>query len=148
MVMFMNYHSFSNEQISELRNFISQNTQNIDLVTSRLLLAMNFKSNLCAVTYLRQAIVYCYKLPEGAKISFSKEVFPYIAQKYSSTVKCVDRDIRTAIKTCYESGNLFAVNGLCKCNFVDRSYVPTNSEFIMNLVTWLRTVTNDKEISA
>lgn len=138
--MFKHSSYFSNEQIVDFRRFIAENKQNTELITSRLMLAMGFKLHLCGAKYLREAIDYCYKLPKNAKVSFSGTVYLQIAQKFNSSARNVDRDIRTAIQCCYQSGNMLIFNDICGYNIISRQYPPTNSEFITNVVEFLRTV--------
>lgn len=140
-IIMFNYSSyFSNEQIVIFRHFITENRQNIELITSRLMLAMGFKMHLCGVAYLREAICYCYQLPNEAKVSFSKSVYPHIAERHASTARNVDRDIRTAIKSCYESKRMLAFNEICGYEIISPQYPPTNNEFVMQLVMWIKTI--------
>lgn len=136
-----NYHPyFSNQKIVDFRHFIAENKQNIELITSRLLLVIGIKPNLRGMAYLRDAIYYCYHLPQNAKINFSAEVFPYIAQKYNTRARNVDRDILNAIHECYDSERLFIINNLFGYDIVSPKYAPTNAEFIVQIVRWMQSL--------
>lgn len=143
--MFNHSSYLSSEQIADFRLFISENRQNVELITSRLMLATGFKPHLCGSIYLREAIQYCYKLPSDGKICFSGKVYPYIAQKINSVARNVDRDIRTSIQACYESGKMFAFNDICGYEVISLQYPPTNSEFIMKVVSWLHTLDMERD---
>lgn len=135
-----NHPSYSSgEQIVNFRRFIVQNLQNIDLITSRLLLEVGFKMHLCGANYLREAIKYCYNAPQNARLSFNGKVYPYIAKQVDSTARNVDRDIRTVIQRCYESGRMFLLNDLCGYEMISPQYPPTNTEFVIDIVCWLKT---------
>lgn len=144
-IMFNHPSYLSSEQIADFRLFISENRQNIELITSRLMLATGFKPHLCGSIYLREAIQYCYLRQSSAKLNFSGEVYPYIAQKTNSVARNVDRDIRTSIQACYESEKMFAFNDICGYDVISPQYPPTNSEFIMKVVSWLRTLDLERD---
>lgn len=139
-IMFNYFSYFSSEQGANFRDFITENYQNTELITSRLMLVMGFKMHLRGATYLREAIEYRFKLPLGEKISFSKTVYPSVASAHNTKAHNVDRDIRTAIQCCYQYGKMFIFNEICGCEMIFNQYAPTNSEFIMNVVTWLHVI--------
>lgn len=62
--------NFSREDVANFRNFIANNYENTELIVSRLLLVLGFRSNLRGVTYLRDVIILRYQLSEYAKYSF------------------------------------------------------------------------------
>ena len=103
------------------------------------MLAMGFKLHLCGSSYLCEAIKYCYQLSDNEKVSFSGQVYPYVAQKRNSTVRNVARDIRTTIQSCYNGGKMFTFNEICGYELISQQYPPTNSELIMNIVAWIKT---------
>lgn len=135
--MFQHHSYFTSEQIAIFRRYIANNRQNIKLITSRLMLAMGFKMQLRGATYLCEAINYYYRLPDGTKVSFSKNIYPLIAKQHNTKPHNVDRDIRTAIKSCYESNKMFVFNELCGCEIISPQYQPTNSELIVNIALWI-----------
>ena len=132
---FFDYH---NDEITDIRTFIRQNILNIDVITPRLLFVMGFKPNLCGTTYLREAIAYCFALPIYPKVSFCKEVYPAVAHKHNTTASRVERNIRTALQHCYDSGSIFKLNLICNSEVISLQYPPTTSEFVMQVVRWLQ----------
>ena len=134
-----NHHSyFSGEQIVEFRRFIAENRHNIDLITSRLMFTMGFKQNLCGAICLRAAINFCYGLPEDKKVNFDKTVYPHLAEKLGFNAHNIERNIRTAIQNCYQNGSMFILNSICGWDMISKQYPPTNSEFIVNIISWIR----------
>lgn len=57
-----------------------------------------YKGYYYLVTALEQALE-----DESRLLSYSTTIFPYIAEKYHTNIKCVERNIRTIIKICWES---------------------------------------------
>lgn len=146
-IMFSHLLYTTREQIDSFRNFVAQNLQNIELITPRLMLEVGFKLHLCGATYLQEAINYYYSLPPKSRINFNGQIYPHIAEKFDSVARNVDRDIRTAIKRCYESGRLFALNELFGCEIVSRQYMPTNTEFVVNVARWIKTYKSSQTIN-
>ena len=114
--------------------------QNIELIISRLMLTIGFNPHLFGAVYLREAIVYCVGLKTDGKVSFSGEVYPHIASNHKSTPQRVERNIRTAIQSCYDSKSMFKFNQICGYDIISPQYPPTNSEFVMKTVEWIKTL--------
>ena len=132
--MFSQHLYLFNKQTDNFSGFAMKNFKNIDLVTSRLMLAMGFKLSLLGTTYLREAIVYRYDYSLDCKISLSKQILSNIAQKYNVSINSIDRDMRIAL------------NDILGCGVISKQYAPTISEFIMILVTYFKTM--EAEFSA
>lgn len=114
--------------------------QNIDLTITRLLLSIGFNPHLFGMTYVCEAIKYCVLSQHDGKVSFSGEVYPFIASNHNSSSKSVERDIRTSIQNCYDSKLMFKLNQICGYEIVSQQYAPTNSEFIMKTAYWFKTL--------
>ena len=135
-----NHHSYlSGEQIVGFRQFIAENRQNIELITSRLMLAMGFKLCLSGCIYLHEAIIYCYSLPQNTKVNFKRTVYPYLEQKLNASAHNIERNIRNAIQNCYSNGTMIAFNDICGYEMISKQYPPTISEFVINIISWMRT---------
>lgn len=135
-MMFQNF-LYSREENDDFRNFVLKNKYDFDQTVAHLLFALGFHANLCGVRYLREAIKYCYELMPAGKISFNKTIYPEVAKRCNTTSARVERNIRTAIHTCYYCGDLRNFNIIAQCPFVSSQYPPTNSEFIMQIADWL-----------
>ena len=81
-------------------------------------------------SYLREAVMMCASTGylSGA---LTKELYPALAHKYSTTPGGVEAAIRNAIIAAWESGNRDAIKELCGQHSGDR--VPTNSLIIAKL---------------
>ena len=64
----------------------------------------------------------------------SKSLYPAIARVYVTTVSCVERNIRTIITTCWESGNIEQLEKLAGTRLYKK---PTTGEFIDILPNYL-----------
>lgn len=89
---------------------------------------------------MTEAIEYCYRLPTDAKISFSGQVYPYIAQKFDTAERNVDRDIRFVLQNSYNNDRIFVINQLCGYELISHQYPPTTTEFVINVAAWLKTL--------
>lgn len=130
--------NFSREDMANFRNFIDRNHENTEIIVSRLLLVLGFRPNLRGVTYLRDVIMRCFELPTFTKFSFSNDIYPVTATLFGTSARNVERDIRTAVQVCYNDGGMFKLNRICGSDVISQHYPPTNSEFIMKSVAWLR----------
>lgn len=130
--------NFSREEVVNFRNFIDKNHENTEIIVSRLLLVLGFRPNLRGVMYLRDVILRCYQLPVFAKFSFSNDIYPATATLFGTSARNIERDIRTAVQACYNEGGLLKLNRICGSEVISQHYPPTNSEFVMQSVAWLR----------
>ncbi len=82
--------------------------------------------------YIKCATTYC--INHGGRIpAISTELFPYVALKYNTTWKSVDRNIRTAIEYAWNHGNVEAQHKLFGYTVNCHSGAPTCKEFIAML---------------
>lgn len=132
--MFNHLSYLTDEQIADFHRFIANNKQNIELITSRLMLAMGFKLSLIGSTYLRETIIFCYRNYLFSNVNFSKQVYPYLAQSHCSDERNVDRDLRTALKKCHENGRMLIVNDIFSYEIVSPHYPPSVNEFVVQLI--------------
>jgi predicted RND superfamily exporter protein len=80
-------------------------------------------------SYLREAIIIIFSDKSGC-VALTKEIYPQIAKKFSTTAQSVERGIRTAIHSCWEKSEIVAkikVFGSCALR---KGWVPTNGEFV------------------
>lgn len=134
----MNDLSANYTRSSRLREYVlGDGSDSLEVVLHRLFLALRFKNKLLGTYYLKEALTIRYGMPQYARVSLTREIYPMIAGKLSSTVDRVERAIRNAITDCHNHGNLLAFNEVVRCQVVSAKYVPTNGEFISNVVSWL-----------
>ena len=117
---------------------IGDGTNDVSVVVGRLLMKLLFKSKLLGTTYLKEAVLYRYEKAECSIVSLTKDVYPTVANKLSTTVNRVERAIRNAISDCHEHGNLLAFNDLIHSEVIKEKYPPTNGELISVITSWLQ----------
>ncbi len=137
-----NYNGLSVEERKRLLEFIANRKDNIDAVVAQLTMALGFRSKLFGSLYLRKAIVTYYNLTEYSRGSLSNKIYPAVAAEFNTSVRSVEKDIRTAIHSAYDNGTLFRFNELAGMSFISESYTPTNSELISGISTWLHIVSS------
>ena len=116
----------------KIGNSNKPNKEKLEILVRNLLFSLSFKTSLAGCGYLCEALVeYC--LRDYVHPTLSRDVYPVIMQKHNAKRSSIDRDISTAIKNCYDFGNMRKLNDLFGCKIVDDTYPPTNLEFIANV---------------
>ena len=87
--------------------------------------------------YLREGIKLLYNNPELIG-GITKELYPSIAKKFSSTDTRVERSIRHAIEVSWNRGNWDLMQELFGYSVDIDKAKPTNSEFIVTIADKLR----------
>lgn len=78
--------------------------------------------------YIRESILM--NIEKQEYISMTKELYPQIAQKFTTTPQRVERAIRHAIETTWKRGNIALLQEIFGCTIDSKKGKPTNSEFI------------------
>lgn len=117
---------------------VGDDVESIDVAVQRLFFALNFKSKLLGVTYLKEAIKLWYAFPSTKRVVLSSDVYLPVAEKLHSTPERVERAIRNAILDCFNHGKLVWFNDLVQSDVVSAKYPPTNGEFLSSVISWLR----------
>ncbi len=124
-----------------LDEFAFVKTNSIENGVNKLLFRLGFKSKLKGTEYLKESIVLKY----NDNLLRCKDIYPKIAQKHDVSSSSVERAIRNTLNNCYVSGKLAAINEMCRFKIIDEKYVPTNSEFICEISTWIQLVKDDDD---
>lgn len=91
--------------------------------------SMGISAHLKGYEYIKCAIIYC--VDHGGRIPpISTELFPFVAEKYNTNWKSVDRNIRTAIEYAWNHGNVDVQHKLFGYTVNGHSGSPTCKEFI------------------
>ena len=117
---------------------VGDGTQDVKVVLGKLFMLLLFKSKLVGTAYLKEAVLYRYEQELNAQVSLTKEIYPAVASRLSTTVNRVERNIRNAISDCHEHGNLYAFNVLTRGDVIKTGYAPTNGELISSIASWLQ----------
>lgn len=121
-----------------------EDTKNIDFENSNLqksitkiLHDLGMPSHIKGYQYIRSAITILFEHPETIG-GITKELYPELAERYSTTISRVERAIRHAIEVSWNRSKWDTmVNIFGNSVDVDRSK-PTNSEFIVTISDKLR----------
>lgn len=126
--------STGNKQLGKNIDFFHSNLQ---ISTTKLLHELGIPSHIKGYQYIREGIGIVYNKPEMIG-GITKELYPELARKYSTTVSRVERAIRHAIEVSWNRGDLKVMEEIFGHSVdVDRTK-PTNSEFIVTIADKLK----------
>lgn len=116
---------------------IGDGTHNIQTVVELLLRELAFKYTLAGTEYLKEAIVYRYRVTGTAAVNCN-EVYLYVAERMHKSACSVEHDIRNTIQDCALFGKLRKFYRLLRDSATDAAfYAPTNGELMCDIVGWL-----------
>ncbi|NPV90375.1 MAG: sporulation transcription factor Spo0A [Firmicutes bacterium] len=112
-------------------------TRNLDLEVTNIIHQMGVPAHIKGYQYLRDAILLV--IGEINLLgAVTKELYPMIAQKYTTTPSRVERAIRHAIELAWDRGNVDMMNKFFGYTINVERGKPTNSEFIAMIADKLR----------
>jgi len=94
-------------------------------------------SHIKGYQYIREGVTLIYQNPEMVG-GITKELYPEIAKKFSTTVSRVERAIRHAIEVSWNRGNWQLMEDIFGHSVDIDKAKPTNSEFIVTIADKLR----------
>ncbi len=101
----------------------------LDEKISNIFISIGIPPHIKGYQYLREGIKMAIENPAVIN-SVTKELYPAIAQKFSTTASKVERAIRHAIEVAWNRGRVDAINAIFGVRVYIGSERPTNSEFI------------------
>ena len=110
---------------------------NLQVNVTHVLHELGVPSHIKGYHYLREGIKLIYNNPELIG-GITKELYPSIAKKFSSTDTRVERSIRHAIEVSWNRGNWDLMQDLFGYSVDIDKAKPTNSEFIVTIPDKLR----------
>ena len=126
------------ERLSELDNREKRVTQtfggekrtvNVDEKISKIFISVGIPPHIKGYAYLREGVKMAIDRPQIIN-NITKQLYPGIGEKYSTSASKVERAIRHAIEVAWNRGRIESINSV----FGVRAYVgsekPTNGEFI------------------
>lgn len=132
------------EKIQELTKEINKinvgyniDENNLQVNVTHVLHELGVPSHIKGYHYLREGIKLIYNNPELIG-GITKELYPSIAKKFSSTDTRVERSIRHAIEVSWNRGNWDLMQDLFGYSVDIDKAKPTNSEFIVTIADKLR----------
>ena len=125
---------YNNDQDSLIKN---SSPKSIEIEVTKMIQQMGVPAHVKGYQYLRDAIVLVIN-DVSLLGAVTKELYPMIAKKYTTTPSRVERAIRHAIELAWDRGNIEFMNKFFGYTInVDRGK-PTNSEFIAMVADKLR----------
>lgn len=147
-------HDFTNSNIHLLNNdSLDNNITDNKLMNdvTYILHEIGIPAHIKGYYYLRSAIIEMFH-SDGMNGKITKELYPSIAKKYSSTSSRVERAIRHAIEVAWSRGNIDVIDSIFGYTVNAYKAKPTNSEFISMITDKLKlsysSKGNDKYIKA
>ncbi|MBQ8762285.1 MAG: response regulator [Clostridia bacterium] len=101
----------------------------IDERISNICISVGIPPNILGYTYFREAIKVTAFNPDMIN-KVTKELYPYLAQKFNTTYAKVERALRHAIEIACENGNIKRINDLLGLEIIGDNKRLTSSEFI------------------
>ena len=110
---------------------------NLEISVTKLLHGLGVPSHIKGYQYIREGVLLMYEKPDivGA---ITKELYPEIATRFSTTVSRVERAIRHAIEVSWNRGDLDLMDEIFGHSVDYDRAKPTNSEFIVTVSDKLR----------
>ena len=110
---------------------------NLEISVTKLLHVLGVPSHIKGYQYIREGVLLMYEKPDivGA---ITKELYPEIATRFSTTVSRVERAIRHAIEVSWNRGDLDLMDEIFGHSVDYDRAKPTNSEFIVTVSDKLR----------
>ncbi len=96
---------------------------------SEIFISIGIPPHIKGYGYLREGIKLTIEKPRVIN-SVTKELYPSIAKKFSTTASKVERAIRHAIEVAWNRGRIDAINAIFGARIYLGTEKPTNSEFI------------------
>ncbi len=96
---------------------------------SEIFISIGIPPHIKGYVYLREGIRLTVEKPHVIN-SVTKELYPSIAKKFSTTASKVERAIRHAIEVAWNRGRIDAINAIFGARIYLGTEKPTNSEFI------------------
>ena len=110
---------------------------NLQISITKILHELGVPSHIKGYQYIREGISIIYERPEVIG-GITKELYPDIAERFSTTVSRVERAIRHAIEVSWNRGNWDLMEDIFGHSVDIDKAKPTNSEFIVTVADKLR----------
>lgn len=119
------------ESASPSRTFApgSMQPRSLDEKITSVFLVIGIPAHIKGYHYLREAVRMVYEQPEIIN-RITRELYPGIARRFSTSASKVERAIRHAIEVAWTRGKIENINQLFGYNIYSKNDKPTNGEFI------------------
>lgn len=108
---------------------ISYKRNSLDEKISKIFISVGIPPHIKGYYYLREGVKMAVSNPEIIN-NITKQLYPKIGEKYSTTASKVERAIRHAIEVAWNRGRIEAINSMLGIRAYIGNEKPTNGEFI------------------
>lgn len=115
-----------------------------NLEITRQIRMVGIPAHLRGYHYLRTAIFLSVEAEDPSMIAITKDIYPYIAEKYHTRATLVERSIRNAIEVAWNRGNPKILHQYFGYTIDDFKGKPTNAEFIAMIADRVRMINRPK----
>lgn len=115
----------------------SNNNNDLEMKVTEMLHQIGVPAHIKGYHYLRNAIIMSVKNPEIIN-AVTKQLYPSVAKRFSTTSSRVERAIRHAIEVAWDRGDVDILNSYFGYTIHNGRGKPTNSEFIAMISDKLR----------
>lgn len=128
-----------NSSVTQKGNILAQGADNysIEVKVTSILHQIGVPAHIKGYHYLRDSIIMCIEQPDIIN-AVTKQLYPSVAKKYSTTSSRVERAIRHAIEVAWDRGDVEVLNSYFGYTIQGSRGKPTNSEFIAMISDKLR----------
>lgn len=112
-------------------------TPNLEVTVTDIIHQIGVPAHIKGYHYLREAIIMSVNDPEIIN-SVTKQLYPSVAKRFSTTSSRVERAIRHAIEVAWDRGDVDVLNSYFGYTIHNTKGKPTNSEFIAMISDKLR----------
>lgn len=113
------------------------NNNSVEVTVTEILHQIGVPAHIKGYHYLRESIIMSINTPEVIN-AVTKQLYPAVAKKYSTTSSRVERAIRHAIEVAWDRGDVEILNSYFGYTIHTGRGKPTNSEFIAMISDKLR----------
>ncbi len=128
---------FGNHSKPEIKNIHSNENQNIEIKITEILHQIGVPAHIKGYHYLRNSILMSINDPNIIN-AVTKQLYPSVAKKFSTTSSRVERAIRHAIEVAWDRGDVDILTSYFGYTIHNGKGKPTNSEFIAMISDKLR----------
>lgn len=116
---------------------LNDDDREVHVAISKLLHQLGIPSHIKGYTYIRESVFLFYKNSDSYG-GITKEIYPEVAIRYSTTASRVERAIRHAIEVSWSRGDYDLMEEIFGNSVAFDRAKPTNSEFIATIADRLR----------
>lgn len=126
----------SNTEFTEIKKLVKSDNS-LEITITNILHEIGVPAHIKGYHYLRESIILSVNNPEIIN-SITKQLYPTVAKKFTTTSSRVERAIRHAIEVAWDRGDIDVLNSYFGYTIHNERGKPTNSEFIAMIADKLR----------